>query len=125
MFKAPNQFRLKGHHLLGSDNSFGNNGVFVIPHPKVSNYEIRVQCSDGLGWEHVSVSVAEKRKQPRRCPTWEEMCYTKSLFWSEDDCVVQYHPAKTEYVNMHQFVLHLWRPIDQIIPTPEKIMIGF
>ena len=35
----------------------------------------------------------------------------KALFWDEDDCVIQYHPPRSEYVNNHQNCLHLWRPI--------------
>lgn len=61
------------------------------------------QASDGGGWEHVSVSTIE------RCPTWDEMCKVKSLFWDDDDLVVQYHPPASEYVNNHPYTLHLWR----------------
>ena len=35
---------------------------------------LRVLFSDGLGWDHVSVSLAD------RCPTWAEMCFIKDLF---------------------------------------------
>ena len=125
MFNVPNKYRERNNPLLKSDDSFGNNGFFLIPHHRINNYQYRVQASDGMGWEHVSVSVGENRKAQRRCPTWEEMCYIKSLFWDEDDCVIQYHPAKSEYVNMHQFVLHLWRPINEDIPIPLKIMVGY
>ncbi|MCR4532718.1 hypothetical protein NUV62_17465 [Acinetobacter venetianus] len=71
-----------------------------------------------MGWEHVSVSL------PARCPTWEEMCFIKSLFWGEDDCVIQYHPPKSDYVNNHQYCLHMWRPIEQSLPTPPSFMVG-
>jgi hypothetical protein len=79
-----------------------------------------------MGWEHVSVSIGMPGKDALRCPTWEEMCYIKSMFWGEEDCVVQYHPAKSEYVNRHHFVLHLWRPTypSMRLPTPERIMVG-
>lgn len=56
-------------------------------------------------WEHVSVSL------PHRCPTWEEMCYIKELFWSVSETVIQFHPKKSEYKNDHQFCLHLWKRI--------------
>ena len=55
--------------------------------------KLRIIASDGFGWEHVSVSRRD------RCPTWEEMCQIKALFWDEDDCVIQYHPPRSEYVN--------------------------
>lgn len=124
-FHVINKYRERKHSQLKSDDSFGNNGFFIIPHERISGYEYRVQASDGMLWEHCSVSIGPgKRKDATRCPTWGEMCYIKKLFWDEDDCVIQYHPAKSEYVNRHPFVLHLWRPTDQVIPIPEKIMIG-
>jgi len=38
--------------------------------------------------------------------------------------VMQIHPRKSEYVNCHPYVLHLWRPINQVIPTPNPLMVG-
>ena len=46
------------------------------------------------------------------------------MFWDEEDCVVQYHPPKSDYVNIHKNCLHLWRPTDGELPRPPKIMIG-
>jgi hypothetical protein len=79
-----------------------------------------VIASWGMGWEHVSVSIP----QQQRCPIWSEMCYIKSLFWNDDETVIQYHPAKQDYVNFHPFVLHLWKPIGIELPKPPSIMIG-
>ena len=92
------------------------NGVFRIPLP---NGDIAgVIVSNGGGWEHVSVSLKG------RCPRWQEMCYIKDLFWSEEEVVIQYHPQKSEYIDNHKNCLHLWRPIDVDIPTPPKGMVG-
>jgi hypothetical protein len=125
MFHVPNKYRERYHSLLKSSDNDGNNGVFIIPHPKISGYELRVQASDGMFWEHASVSVAAgRRKEAHRCPTWAEMCFIKKTFWDEEDCVIEFHPPKSQYVNFHPFVLHLWRPIDQVIPMPLKEMIG-
>lgn len=123
MFHVPNKYRNNTVPGLESDNSFGNAGLFIIPHYKVIGYEIVTIASDGMDWEHVSVTIAEKRKRPKRCPTWEEMCFVKNLFWDETDCVIEFHPSKSEYVNLEPFALHLWRPIKQIIPIPNKIMV--
>lgn len=109
---------------MASDDSYGNNGFFFIPYQKSNSLEYRVQASDGMGWEHCSISIALPGKQALRCPTWEEMCYIKDLFWDKEDCVIQYHPSKDQYVNRHPFVLHLWKPINQVIPIPDKSMIG-
>jgi hypothetical protein len=104
----------------GSDESYGNNGQFVLSGLK--GEKLFVQVSDGMGWEHVSVSVFRSRL--KRCPTWEEMCYVKDLFWEDEECVVQYHPPRSDYVNCHNFVLHLFKPIGIDIPRPPSILIG-
>jgi hypothetical protein len=123
MFKVPNQHRLRNHPSLGSDDSIGNNGFFVIPHFKISDYIIACQSSDGEGWEHVSASVRHTKREPHRCPNWEEMCFIKDLFWDEHDSVVQFHPKKSEYVNIHPYVLHLWKPTTmEVILPPTKFV---
>lgn len=70
----------------------------------------------GENWEHVSISVIGEK----RCPTWDEMCFIKSVLWQDNECVIQYHPAKTDYINCHPYVLHLWRPQNIKIPMPPK-----
>jgi len=112
--KTPEEYRLKIGMFASTEES-GNNGMFKIP---FQSYQFRVIASDGDGWEHVSVSLEH------RCPNWKEMCYFKNLFWDEDECVVQYHPPKSEYVNNHPYCLHLWRPIGKEIPAPPSILVG-
>lgn len=75
-----------------------------------------------LGWEHVSVSVLGLFGV--RIPTWEEMCFVKELFWDGDECVVQFHPPKAEYVNFHPHTLHLWKYIHAEFPRPPSILVG-
>lgn len=124
MKNAPEQYRLKSHPFLSTDSTNGNNGFFVIPHYRINGYELRCQISDGEGWEHVSVTVAPLKKDATRCPTWEEMCWIKDVFWKDDEAVVQYHPVKSDYVSMHHFCLHLWKPTNQQLPTPDPLMVG-
>lgn len=78
-----------------------NNGAFVFER---RNAVIRVIASDGMGWDHVSVSLAT------RCPTWDEMCWVKDKFFGPEEAVMQLHPPKSEHVNHHEFCLHMWRP---------------
>lgn len=85
---------------------------------KVNGVAIRVLFSDGGGWDHVSVSTRV------RCPTWEEMCKVKALFFEDEDVVVQYHPRASEYRNVHPYCLHLWRCQYAEFPTPEPSMVG-
>ena len=101
---------------MESDASYGNNGYFVIP---FESYDLNVIASDGEGWEHVSVSL------PNRTPSWKQMCFIKDTFWSEDEVVVQYHPAKKDYVNNHEYCLHLWRPISGELLVPPSILVGY
>jgi len=104
---------------LGSYNTtkaFGNNGVFFITIKKVLFHIIVGEACDDNQWDHVSVSLKT------RCPTWEEMCAIKDIFFDPDDVVVQYHPAKKDYVNFHPYCLHMWR-YNGTMPVPEKIRV--
>jgi len=74
--------------------------------------------SNGGGWEHVSVSLKSKK-----IPNWEEMCFVKDLFFGDEECVVQYHPPKSEYVN-NVNALHLWRKQGYDFPRPDSILVG-
>lgn len=116
MFHVPEKYRVRKGPMATSESD-GNNGAFVILTPH-SPFELYTLASDGLGWEHVSVSTMY------RCPTWEEMAYVKSLFWDDEDCVMQLHPPRNEYVNNHPYCLHLWRPIHERIPMPSMLMVG-
>lgn len=114
-FHVPEKFRIRTGRA-GSDESFGNNGTFIVT--LRHSQTVRVVASDGMDWEHVSVSRAD------RCPTWDEMCQIKAMFWDTEDCVIQFHPPESEYVNNHPHCLHLWRPIDAAIPMPHHSMVG-
>ena len=110
MFHVPEKYRLK-HGRMGSDESYGNNGAFAIG-------RLHIIASDDYGWQHVSVSLSD------RAPRWNEMCRVKDIFWDEEDCVIQYHPSKSEYVNCHPNCLHLWLPVDVSFPIPPSIFVG-
>lgn len=91
-------------------------GAFVVPSDSAAGMPMLRMVSSGPidyigseGWEHVSVSLEN------RCPTWDEMCQVKSMFWRDDECVIQFHPPEKDYVRTHPYVLHLWKPP---YPTP-------
>ena len=46
----------------------------------------------------------------------------EDLFWDAEDVVIQYHPAKSEDVNNHDYCLHVWPPVEQEIPTPKELV---
>lgn len=115
-FRVPNQYRFRDRSsVYGSDDSIGNNGAFYIPFESVT---LKIIASDGMGWEHVSVSLSN------RCPNWREMSFVKSLFWSDDDTVLQFHPKKSEYVNRHPYCLHLWREGGRNAKLPPRALVG-
>jgi hypothetical protein len=99
------------HPTLGRSDPGANWGYFV-------DGPLRI-ISGGAGddWEHVSVSCVD------RCPTWEEMCRVKALFWTDEETVLQFHPLREKYVNCHRFVLHLWkqRGVNALLPRRELI----
>jgi hypothetical protein len=101
-----------------SDESYGTTGAFQIRDNNGTSYYIL--SSTGEGWEHVSVSLVTKK----RCPSWEEMCFVKDLFWEKGETVVQYHPAEEDYVNCHPYTLHLWKPLKAELPKPDPLLIG-
>lgn len=102
---------------FGTSASYGPNGVFILDGPLT---RLVIIASNEYGWEHVSA----RPEREERTLTWEEMCFVKDLFWRDDEAVVQYHPPKSEYVNCHPFVLHLWRPLDVELPRPPAILVG-
>lgn len=118
MFKVPEQYRLNDipHFKISEkDEDYKQNGAFIVP---CDGELLVVIASNGMDWEHVSVSHKD------RCPTWGEMCFIKGLFWDDEDCVMQLHPKKSEYVNLHKTCLHLWRPMSQEIPQPPSFLVG-
>jgi hypothetical protein len=92
-------------------------GIFIVPY---KSFKLRIMAVDGkdTGWEHVSVSLKN------RTPNWDEMCFIKSLFWDDEETVIQFHPPKSEYVNNHPNCLHLWRHVTNEIELPPSILVG-
>lgn len=120
---------------MASTDRDGMNGAFQVPITInrmtvamciVSNGTMPGAKESGLDWEHVSIHIrdlSQPIRDQQRVPTWDEMCWIKELFWNQDEEVIQVHPKKENYVNTHQNVLHLWRPVDGIIRLPNKIMV--
>ena len=103
--------RAKHPFALRNLNDF--NCAYLLRSP-VANRQLYVLVSDGEGWDHVSVSVVGSDETP----TWSEMCFVKDLFFHAEECVLQYHPPRSHYVNIDAGCLHLWRPQQCDIPMP-------
>lgn len=113
-----NQYRVNTMNLYGWNGDSGNGMFKVFVHGK----SFLCLASNGGGWEHVSVSPGSPNR--KKCPTWDEMCAIKDMFFEPEETVVQYHPPKSDYVNNHLYCLHMWRPLDQEIPRPPAIFVG-
>lgn len=89
-------------------------GSFMIPY---GNKTLAVISGRGDGWDHVSVSLRH------RTPTWEEMNWIKDLFFEKEETVIQFHPPKSQYINIGKTALHMWRPWHQEIKLPPTYML--
>ncbi|MGN1383651.1 MAG: hypothetical protein ACI4W2_12635 [Eubacterium sp.] len=97
----------------------GGAGYIKIPASNKKGYKkASVIWSNGMGWEHVSVSICTGG-----IPTWNDMCWLKDQFFHEDEAVVQFHPRKSKYVNIKENCLHLWRPTIVDLPEPPVICV--
>lgn len=125
MFQTPNQYRVRSGPYASKDE-FGCNGAFVIPSNLKTKRRLYIICSDGLGWEHVSVHAFIAGTHETMTPLWSEMCQIKNLFWDPEDIVMQLHPRESEYINNMPNALHLWRPVPGTgtIPTPPAYLVG-
>lgn len=139
-FHVPELARDTTHLQLATTSANGNNGCFDVESPE-PGWRLALICSDGTEapetpewqWEHVSIHAYQqraiipprsRREVQQRTPTWKEMAFIKGLCWDDEDVVVQFHPRKSEYVNNHPHVLHLWRPKLAEIPTPPAELVG-
>lgn len=111
-----------GFQGFNSSDEDGMNGCFMLVR---AGRRLACIASDQEGWEHVSVSDRTTRRSQEVCPTWEDMCFIKSAFWDDEECVIEYHVPRSEWINQHPGCLHLWRPKDVEIPRPPSIMVGF
>jgi hypothetical protein len=101
---------------FASKESDGWNGDFMVP---LDGDLYHVRISDGLGWRHLSVTNAQRK----RTPSWEIMCRLKDYFFADDEWAVQYHPAKEDNINDHPFCLHIWAPLDVELPRPATFLV--
>ena len=113
--KKLEEIKKNGYLIIKGEGKDGFGGQF---YDKKSRCNLNFIMSWGAGWEHCSVSM------PNRCPSWDQMCEIKKAFWKDDEICFQLHPAKKDYINNHPYCLHIWRPIEQPIPTPPSIMVG-
>ncbi len=62
---------------------------------------------DGSQWIHVSVARRSKM------PNWEDLSKVKKDFIGDDLEAYQVMAKASDHVNVHQFCLHLWAPLEE------------
>ena len=75
-----------------------------------------------FGWEHLAITPQPQRN---KVPEWDVMCKVKDIFWDEEECCVEYHPRKSQYINNNEVCLHIWKPLNIELPEPPTILLGF
>ena len=109
-------------HVIAMDqwitvkNIDADGGAFTTKSP-VDRRLLRIIASNGMGWDHVSVSRSD------RTPTWSELEFVKRLFFTEDEVAMQLHVPPANHINVHPHCLHLWRPQAEPIPMPPEYMV--
>ena len=68
---------------------------------------------DGRSWVHLSVS------HKHRLPTWDEFVRVKELFLGRERLAIQVLAPRSEWVNIHPHVLHLWSCLDETRLLPD------
>ncbi len=109
----------------GYESQYGDPyGAFRIPYQQttllclaVSGETSRADLGDEHAWDHVSVSL------PARTPTWAEMQFIKSVFWNDNETVMQLHVPAAQHIDRHPYCLHLWKPLLIPIPRPPSIAV--
>jgi hypothetical protein len=113
-------FRQRTQFVLEQFGSYGDekSGAFLIPVPGQTTV-LKVLVSGHNGWDHISVSINGQQ----RTPTWGEMEYAKRLFFKPDEVAWEYHMNVSDHINIHPYVLHVWRKHDFEIPVPPRFYV--
>lgn len=111
-----NKNRVRSGYFASKDED-GFNGAFCF---LIGRYPVKVIASDGMDWQHVSVSIQGSKNSP----PWSVMCEVVKIFWGDDEWVMQLHPPASANISNHPGCLHLWRPLKAQIPTPPPNTVG-
>jgi hypothetical protein len=114
-----NQYRITNAEALVHTNGWAgdeDHGSFTIQ-SCIDGALMVVIASNDEGWDHVSVS------RKNRCPNWAEMSQIHRLFFKLDEVCIQLHLPEDRHINIHPFVLHLWRSHTQTYILPPRIFV--
>ncbi|AIY85207.1 hypothetical protein U729_3168 (plasmid) [Clostridium baratii str. Sullivan] len=105
-----NNYRVKLFGEIGDEY----NGAFFLLIDDIETFVIAAKTDE---WEHVSVS------HKNVTPSWDTMCKIKDMFFEDNETVMQLHPPKEDYINIHEHCLHMWRPVKDKIKMPPDFMV--
>lgn len=104
------KYRIEHPMLKGADKRFY--GAFKVPVGKRMFFVLAtIETGDAQPLEHISVS----HRNEKIVPSWAEMCAIKDMFFYPEEECVEIHPKHSEYVNMVDNCLHIWRPVNGVI----------
>lgn len=110
------KYRVK-HPFWPQTATSGAFKVFVKQRSFVVLAGIENTGDDGM-MEHISVTPTNQK----RCPTWDEMAAIKDMFFDSEEEAIQYFPKRSRYINIHEYCLHIWRPVNgQTLRKPGDI----
>ncbi len=88
----------------------GNMASKAWTHKLVTGFNVlrsKSTMNDGSEWVHVSVSL------PDRLPTWAEIAKVKLEFIGGPQYAYHIVPAELDHVNVHNYCMHIWSPLDE------------
>lgn len=65
-------------------------------------------------WLHLSVS------RRSRLPSWDDLKACRNIFFGPEVEVIQVLAPESEWVNVHNWCLHLWQRLPDLTPDPGK-----
>ena len=98
--KTPVELRGIPELLILENTPLGGSGY--IRYGSLKNASV-IWTRDHDGYDHVSICPN------KRTPSWEEMCAIKDIFFYDEEECYQVFPKKSEYVNIMENCLHIWR----------------
>lgn len=113
------RYRTDKDFKILSDEFLSLNGCFTIP---IGYSKCKIVADARDDWDHVNVVVKFGRDDSQyRIATKEEMIEIKEMFFEDSEPAIEIHPKKEDYVNIDEYMLHLWRPVNRVLPLPPVI----
>ncbi len=104
------RYRINSPLFSGTDKT--RYGAFKVP---VGKRFFLVLASVDYGAEQAVEHISVSHRNEKIVPSWDEMSKIKDMFFLPEEECVEIHPKRSEYVNMVDNCLHIWRPVNGVI----------